>query len=223
MSFASHPRTWLKAALSALTVWGAIGSAWAGIPVSGEWDPAIGGPFNLLGWRGTAQFEVPAACLTAGPVTVTVEDACLVGTDGLKFLGLTVQFYKLVDVSASGIAPTIDTLVFGLDAVSINSIDVLDGQVKRVDSGYTGFAPTTGGNTFNGLDLFGFAMRFDSLLDATLVYGLKTSGGFDGTPGSNEQAGNFAQARVVYHTPEPGSLALVCCAAALAVLARRRA
>jgi hypothetical protein len=177
----------------------------------------------LLGWRGTAHFEVPAACLTAGPVNVNVEDACLVGTDGLKFMGLTVQFYKLVDVSASGIAPTIDTLVFGLDAVSINSIDVLDGQVKRVDSGYTGFAPTTGGNTFNGLNQYGFAMRFDSLLGATLVYGPKTHGGFDGTPGSNEQAGNFAQAPVVYHTPEPGSLALVCCAAALAVLARRRA
>jgi hypothetical protein len=223
MSFASHPRAWLKAALSALTVWGAVGSAWAGIPVSGEWDPAIGGPFSLLGWRGTAQFDVPAGCLAAGPISVLSTDPCVVSGGGLKFLGLTVQFYKLADVATTIVAPTIDTVVFGADALIVNGIDVLDGQVTKVDSGYTVFAPTTGGNTFDGLDLYGFAMRFDSFRDATLIFGLRSEGGFNGTPGSNEQAGNFAQAPVIYHTPEPGSLALVCCAAALAVLARRRA
>jgi hypothetical protein len=223
MSLASHPRTWLKTALTALTLWGAVGSAWAGIPVSGEWDPAIGGPFNLLGWRGTARFDVPAGCLTAGPVSVFSTDPCVVAGGGLNFLGLTVEFYKLADVVAVGGAPTIDTIVFGAAALGVNRIDVLDSQVRKVDTGYTDFAPTTAGSTFNGLDLYGFSVRFDGTMDATLVYGLRAVGGFVGTPGSNEQAGNFAQAPVTYTTPEPGTLALVGAAAALAVLARRRA
>ncbi len=223
MSFAPHSRAWLKSAVTALTVWCAIGNSWAGTPVSGEWDPAIGGVFNLLGWRGTAQFDVPAGCLTAGPVSVFSTDPCVVNGGGLNFLGATVQFYKLTDVALPGGAPTIDTVLFGAGALTVNGIDVLDSQVQKVASGYTGFAPTTAGSTYNGLDLYGFAIRFDDMLDATLVYGQKRGNGFVGTPGSNEAAGNFAQAPVIYTTPEPSSLALVAGAMALAALARRRA
>jgi hypothetical protein len=214
----------LRNALSAIALSSALGSAWAGVVVSGEWDPAIGAPFNLLGWRGQAQFDVPAACLVAGPVSVSSSDPCL-GTGGsLIFLGATVQFYPLADPSLPGGAPTVDTVVFGAGALTVDSIDVLNGKVTRVSSGYTVFEPTFSGSSFDGLDLYGFALRFDRAFDATLIYGSKgIEGGFGGLPANNELAGHFAQAPVVYTTPEPGTLALVAGAAALAFRARRRA
>jgi hypothetical protein len=214
----------LRQALAAIALTGALGSASAGVVVTGDWDPAIGGPFNLLGWRGQAQFDVPAACLVAGPVSVSSSDPCLGNGGSLIFLGATVQFYPLADLSLPSGAPTVDTVVFGTGALTVNSIDVLNGKVTRVTSDYTVFQPTFSGSAFNALDQFGFALRFDSAFDATLVYGSKgIEGGFDGSPASNEQAGNFAQAPVVYTTPEPGTLALVAGAAALAFRARQRA
>jgi hypothetical protein len=222
MSFANQFRVWSRAGITALVVCAAGGPAWAGVAISGEWDPAIGGPFNLLGWRGTAQFDVPAGCLSAGPVSVLSTDPCVVAGGGLNFLGATVQFYKLSDAVLPGGAPTIDTVLFGTGALTINSIDVLNSKVKKVDSGYTVFAPTTASSTFNNLDLWGFSIRFDDTLDATLVYGQKSGSGFIGTPFSNEQAGNYAQAPVIYTTPEPSTLALVAGSAIFLALGRRR-
>jgi hypothetical protein len=227
MRFLGFSKALLGAMVSVVAVLGAAGGAHAGVIVTGDWDPAIGGPFNLLGWRGHALFDVPAGCLGAGPVSVLSTDPCAVAGGGLNFLGATVEFYKLSDVALPAGAPTIDTVVYGAGTISINGIDVLAGQVKRVDSAYTAFAPTTLGNTFNGLDLYGFSIRFDSAFDATLVYGGKIiggAGGYVGTPASNELAGRFAQAPVVYNNsvPEPTSLVLVGGALALAARALRR-
>jgi hypothetical protein len=218
MQFTATFHPILRAALASLALVGSIGSASAGVVVTGDWDPAIGGPFNLLGWRGQAQFDVPASCLVAGAVSVTPSDPCLAGGGILGFLGATVQFYELTNP-----APTLDTVVFGAGALTVSSIDVLDGKVTNVTSDYTAFQSTVSGSTFNELNLYGFAIRFDGHSGARLVYGLSNNGdGFSGTPAGNETLGQFAQAPVKYTTPEPGTLALVVGAAALAARARRR-
>ena len=80
------------------------GAAQAAI-YSGNWDPAYGASFEGLGWKGTASFFIPDACL-ASSGWIANTDACAGG--GMQVLGANVSFYNIGDP----LAMPVETLTF---------------------------------------------------------------------------------------------------------------
>lgn len=61
---------------------------------TGNWDPGYGNPFPNLGWKGSATFFIPDACLSFTSSWVGNNDACSGG--GMKVLEATLSFYDIV-------------------------------------------------------------------------------------------------------------------------------
>ena len=80
------------------------GAAQAAI-YTGNWDPAYGASFEGLGWKGTASFFIPDACL-ASSGWIANTDACAGG--GMQVLGANVSFYNIADPMAT----PVETLTF---------------------------------------------------------------------------------------------------------------
>ena len=66
------------------------GAAQAAI-YTGNWDPAYGASFEGLGWKGTASFFIPDACL-ASSGWIANTDGCAGG--GMQVLGANVQLLQ---------------------------------------------------------------------------------------------------------------------------------
>lgn len=79
--------------ISALVAGAALGAGSAQAAVySGSWDPQFNIDFSSLGWKGTATFDIPLACLPGGTQTILNSDACSAG--GMTLTAAHVDFYK---------------------------------------------------------------------------------------------------------------------------------
>jgi len=76
---------------------------------TGNWDPGYGSPFPNLGWKGTATFFIPDACLSLTASWVGNNNACSGG--GMKVLDATLSFYDIV-ADPLGTGPAAQTFAF---------------------------------------------------------------------------------------------------------------
>ncbi len=101
----------------------------------GSFDPAFGGtvfPLANMGFRGTASFYVPDACLSLGNDFFSNSSFCTSG-DPIKMLSAIVELY---DSNAPAVQPTLDTVSFATyDMMSgFDSVLIVNGAVVGVDS-----------------------------------------------------------------------------------------
>lgn len=132
---------------------GGAQSAWAAI-YRGSWDPIYGSPFPNLGWKGTATFFIPDACLT-GTALVSNGAACSLG--GMKMLGATVSFYNATTNPLGDVI--LETLTFSPPDPYVYSMQVTNNVLTGVDSAYSNpvqaFSSLAGGGTsFFALQFF---------------------------------------------------------------------
>ena len=111
-----------------------VGSAQAAV-YAGNWDPAFGGIFNALGWKGSATFVVPDACLGLSGSFSNISAGC--GGGGLKVLDAQVEFYnRLTDPSGLHV---LETLHVG-DAPVVNGMTLASSagvtSLLGADTGY---------------------------------------------------------------------------------------
>jgi PEP-CTERM motif-containing protein len=115
--------------LGAAAALGTVGSARAAV-YSGNWDPAYGSAFPQLGWQASALFDVPETCLAMGNGSnVPISGAC----SGFDVLSAAVSFYNVADP---------DTILhsYALDPnVNVTGIDITDGMLTGVDTGFFPF------------------------------------------------------------------------------------
>jgi len=200
--------------LGAATALGTAGSARAAA-YAGAWDPAYGGIFPELGWRASALFEVPDACLAIGNGTnIPISGACA----GFDVLSAEVSFYNVAN-------PSTILNSYALDPdVIVNGINIAGGHLAGIDTGFFNFfiseLDIAGGGDFGfSLILFGGNL-------AQLIYAdpPQTSPGcaFFPVPGAN--CGTSANAAIGVFTPvpEPETLALMLAGLGAIGVARRR-
>ena len=121
------------------------GSAQAAI-YTGNWDPAYGASSEGSGWKGTASFFIPDACL-ASSGWIANTDACAGG--GMQVLGANVSFYNTADPMATAV----ETLTFDPN-VLVYKMHVGGNQLDGVSTDFLGpvqaFSSLAGG----GVDYF---------------------------------------------------------------------
>lgn len=126
-----------------------VGAANAAIFV-GSWDPLYGKPFDtgseILGWRGTATFEIPDACIAVGTVNST---ACA----GMQLVEAEVEFYDFIN------GPVVETFTYGATDLDWFSATFGAGGVltSLTSDFFSSRQPTT---DFSFIDLYSFALQF---------------------------------------------------------------
>jgi hypothetical protein len=114
---------WMLVALLALA-----GQARAAVYV-GEWDPAFGPDFPQLGWKGSAIFEIPDACLANDGIYVNGFGCA--ANNGLKIVSAQVEFYAVGDASET----PLDTLSFTAPSLAL-TMEVTDNALSGVLGGF---------------------------------------------------------------------------------------
>ena len=204
----------LSAVVSIAGVLGCAGSAQAAF-YTGTWDPTFGGIFPDLGWKGTATFFIPDACLSESG-TISNSDACSGG--GMKLLSASVDFYNAtLDPAGLNILETLTFDPLALPVGFIYSMDVTDGQLTGVSSAFS--APVQAFSSIAGNGTYFFDLTFldsdsdpNSLGGAQLAYTKGAVSPYCAFNGSTSKCG-FSQttAAVAYApaVPEPESYALM--------------
>lgn len=204
----------LRSAFGALALATTLGAPAHAAQYVGQWDPAFGAIFPQLGWRGEATFFVPDACLVRNGIVFN-GDPC--SSNGMQLLDAKVEFYKLGDENNPLFQ---EILNFSLPSSSVLYVELLNGDLTKVDGFFNYFLPATLAIAGGPYSEFSLLFKGDYAQMAYLYAppGKNPQSGFsdvnppDGTP--------FITFRRV---PEPGTLALIGLAlATLGVSARRR-
>jgi hypothetical protein len=219
---------WLKGLLLAVAVAGTWTSAQAAV-YRGVWDPAYGAPFAGLGWRGTADFFVPDACVPSGDaLVIDILPVAWGGCGGQATVtSAQVELYDLDSPESA-----LSTLNFTSSWLFLNVIKLEydDGALQQVlttpsdleSAGFVGFGVNASTFfqlifTLDGPRLAHWTCGYTGYLAAVTTSSYCHLGGFN----DNE---NFRPEFTIARVPEPASLGLVSVAlvAAVALGARRR-
>lgn len=111
----------------------------------GSWDPAYGAAFSGLGWKGSATFFIPDACLADAGWIDNTASTCANG--GMKVLSATVVLYDLNSLAAP------ETLQFDPN-VQVYQMFVNAGQLEGVSSNFLGPVHATSSFAGNGTNYF---------------------------------------------------------------------
>ena len=199
--------------IAAMACW--VGPAQAAV-YTGVWDPAFGAPFTNLGWRGSAQFEVPSGCEPAGTADISNAADC----GGLAVV--TQATVELYDIRAAG-TPTLATL-------SLDETTLLIGTLRYLNGALTELTTSPSAQVGTSVDLSEFLVQPGTLfsLDFTLAgprlgwVACRDLAKTSCDRGFNDGV-NFPPTFVITRVPEPATLALVALALAALVWARRSA
>jgi PEP-CTERM motif len=143
----------IGAAVSVAAVFGSVGSAQAAV-YAGAWDPVFGPAFPDLGWKGSATYFVPDACL-GGSGWIDNTSAC--SGDSMKILSAQVDLYSV----SAGPSTILETLTFdplALPAFYVYSMEITGGQLSGVSSGYS--APVKAYSSLAGGGAYYFDLAF---------------------------------------------------------------
>lgn len=182
---------------------GAAESARAAI-YRGSWDPKYGEPFPDLGWKGTATFYVPDACLL-GSGWVSNDDTC--SNDGMKVLSASVSLY---DWHTSTVA---EILNFN-PSVPVFQMYIDAGQLAGVSTDFLGPKRATSSIAGSGANYFDLQFLESTTNNVQLFHtpGSKNPGcAYVGSPNYSAACGYSANAPTMTLTlvPEPATFALV--------------
>lgn len=207
---------------------GASGQAQAAV-YRGVWDPAFGASsvFPSLGWKGTATFSIPDACL-ADSGWIAFDNACA-NNGGMKVLGATVGFYDAInDRSGTNI---LETLAFSNPMWLVYSMEITDHKLTGVSAGFSESVRAYYSLAGSGTNYF--ALTFfpgdgsGTGKGASLFYtraGQNPTCAYPGPSSSANCGYSTTTPNVTYAlVPEPATVALVLAGlAAIGLVARRR-
>lgn len=142
--------------LGAAATFGGTGTAHAAL-YTGTWDPVYGAFFPGLGWNATALFFVPEACLAINGTHLPVSGNCA----GFNVLSAQVSFYNTATPQTS-----LGSFDLSTD-VTVDGIDIADGALAGVHTGYFDYFTPKLGLAGGGTYAFGLVL-FDNL--AQLIY-----------------------------------------------------
>jgi len=203
----------------AIVVFGAFaasGSAQAAV-YSGSWDPGYGGLFPSLGWKASASFDVPGACLGQVDGSYDVTGLCA----GFSVLSAELDFYDIA-------APSTIVESFSLNTnVLVNGIDIAGGQLVGINTGFFGaVVPTGASKPLAGNGNYAFSLILYDGTEAQLVYTTPTTASPLCLTGNSSQCGysaNIGVGTIAPAVPEPQTYGLMLAGlGALGWIARRR-
>ena len=195
----------------------------------GNWDPAYGAPFTDLGWKGTATFFIPDACLSG---TALVANSAACSSNGMKMLGANVSFYNAtLDPLGLNI---LETLTYSPPAPYVYSMQVTNSVLTGINTGFSD--PAIASSSIAGSGFYSFDLKFYVTrtgtgsvqlfhspigMDPTCAYDYPGSLNYDPRCGFNDP-GN-APTLTLTLVPEPATVALVLAGlVAIGLTVRRR-
>ncbi len=204
-------------AVAAAALLGAVSPAQAVVYV-GNWDPAFGGIFPNLGWKGTATFSLPTACDGLSGTFLNSAPGC--GGGAISILSASVDFYN---VAAPSI--TLQTLNFtspgAVTSVTLAtplSISFVPGSTQLVglNASFSAGVLGTIAESKTSTDSYKFYLGFNGNT-TTLGYTLENYGSFDCSPppsssascGYSSSTPDVKFTRVTAAIPEPETYALM--------------
>ena len=131
MLHTSVKKTLLGVAIAAIAALGAAGPAQAAV-YKGAWDPQYGFPFDpingstqVLGWNGTAYWEVPNGCLPGDGSAISNSAACSSGN--MRVISAEVNFYDVLNstytiLETLHFAPTAAVLSMTFDGMQLTGV-----------------------------------------------------------------------------------------------------
>jgi hypothetical protein len=208
----TRARQAIAAGLAALTLGFAAGSAQAAV-YSGRWDPAFGGIFPDLGWKGSATFILPDSCLGMTGSFANAAAGC--GGGAMQVTNAQIEFYNhttdpagltVLQTLNAGNAPTVN----GMTIASSGGVTSLLG----VDTGFfQGALGAISVAEYNGNDYYFYLIMHGDQAALFYTRDASVSGGC-GTGPFGEDPSNCGFSKTAAHItftpaiPEPTTWAM---------------